>query len=162
MQIGQMAEFIRLRFNPMPAQRRRPRGPARLCDTTPAQHVKKSKKANRSKRTTDLTETLEQQTATAKVLEVISRSAFELKAVFEAVVESSVPLCGAERGVIYRFDGETLRMASSCNAPPQLVEWIEQNPHPTGCGSHIATRHSSCRAGTPDRPYSRCSCRPYL
>jgi GAF domain-containing protein len=81
-----------------------------------------------SKRTTDLTESLEQQTATAKVLEVISRSAFELKAVFEAVVESSVRLCGAERGVIYRFEGETLRIVSSYNASPQLVEWIEQHP----------------------------------
>jgi two-component system NtrC family sensor kinase len=66
------------------------------------------------------------------VLEVISRSAFELKAVFEAVVESSVRLCGAERGVIYRFDGETLRIASSYNAPPQLVEWIEQHPFRPG------------------------------
>ena len=62
------------------------------------------------------------------MLEVISRSAFELKAVFEAVVESSVRLCGAERGVIYRFDGETLRIATSYNASPQLVEWIEQHP----------------------------------
>jgi GAF domain-containing protein len=88
-----------------------------------------------SKRTMDLTESLEQQTATAKVLEVISRSAFELKAVFEAVVESSVRLCGAERGVIYRFDGETLRIAASYNAPPQLVEWIEQHPFRPGTDS---------------------------
>jgi GAF domain-containing protein len=81
-----------------------------------------------SRRTNDLTEALEQQTATGKVLEVISRSAFELKAVFDAVVESSVRLCGAERGVIYRFDGETLGIASSYNAPPQLVEWIKKHP----------------------------------
>jgi adenylate cyclase len=85
-----------------------------------------------SQRTTDLSEALEQQTATAKVLEVISRSAFDLRAVFQAVVESSVRLCGAERGVIYRFDGETLRIASSYNAPPQLVEWIEQHPFRPG------------------------------
>jgi GAF domain-containing protein len=89
-------------------------------------------------RTGDLTESLEQQTATSKVLDVISRSAFDLRAVFEAVVESSVRLCGAERGFIYRFDGEVFRMASSYNASPQLVEWIEHHPFRAGTDSASA------------------------
>jgi signal transduction histidine kinase/putative methionine-R-sulfoxide reductase with GAF domain len=79
-------------------------------------------------RTSDLTESLEQQTATSRVLEVISRSAFDLQAVFETVAESSVRLCGADRSFIYRFDGELLRMAVAFNAPEGLKEFIAQNP----------------------------------
>ena len=75
-------------------------------------------------RTTDLTESLEQQTATSKVLEVISRSAFDLQAVFETVAESSVRLCGADRAFIFRFDGELLRMAVAFNAPQELKDFI--------------------------------------
>ena len=79
-------------------------------------------------RTTDLTKSLEQQTATSKVLEVISRSAFDLQAVFETVAESSVRLCGADRAFIYRFDGEVLRMVVAYNAPQRLKEFVAQNP----------------------------------
>jgi GAF domain-containing protein len=79
-------------------------------------------------RTGDLTESLEQQTATSKVLEVISRSAFDLQAVFEAVAESSVRLCGADRAFIFRFDGELLRMVAAYNSPPEFKEWVAQNP----------------------------------
>jgi signal transduction histidine kinase len=76
----------------------------------------------------ELSESLEQQTATSKVLDVISRSAFDLQAVFETVAESSVRLCGADRAFIYRFDGELLRMAVAFNAPQALKDFIAQNP----------------------------------
>jgi signal transduction histidine kinase len=79
-------------------------------------------------RTTDLSESLEQQTATSKVLEVISRSAFDLQAVFETVAESSIRLCGADRASIFRFDGELLRIAVAFNAPQGLKEFFAQNP----------------------------------
>ena len=79
-------------------------------------------------RTTDLAESLEQQTATSKVLEVISRSAFDLRAVFETVAESSVRLCGADRAFIYRLDGELLRAAVAFNASQELKDFISQNP----------------------------------
>jgi signal transduction histidine kinase len=79
-------------------------------------------------RTADLTQSLEQQTATSKVLEVISRSAFDLQAVFETVAESSVRLCGADRAFIWRFDGELLRMVVAFNAPHALKDFISQNP----------------------------------
>ena len=76
----------------------------------------------------ELRQSLEQQTATSKVLEVISRSAFDLKAVFETVAESSVRLCGSERANIFRFDGEVLRVVTAVNAPHKLLDWLEQNP----------------------------------
>jgi GAF domain-containing protein len=79
-------------------------------------------------RTSDLTESLEQQTATSKVLEVISRSAFDLQAVFETVAESSLRLCGADRAFIYRSDGGLLRTVVAFNAPQELKDFISQNP----------------------------------
>jgi GAF domain-containing protein len=79
-------------------------------------------------RTADLTESLEQQTATSKVLEVISRSAFDLQAVFETVAESSVRLCGADRGAIHRFDGEFLPQVATYNTPQELKELLSKNP----------------------------------
>jgi GAF domain-containing protein len=86
-------------------------------------------------RTNDLTETLEQQTATSNVLDVISRSAFDLQAVFETVAESSVKLCGADRAFIFRFDNGVLRMAVAYNAPQQLKDFVSQNPIPLGRNS---------------------------
>jgi GAF domain-containing protein len=76
----------------------------------------------------ELRESLERQTATSKVLEVISRSAFDLKAVFATVAESSARLCGSERANIFRFDGEVLRVVAAFNAPQRLLDWFEQNP----------------------------------
>jgi GAF domain-containing protein len=91
-------------------------------------------------RTDDLTESLEQQTATSEVLEVISRSAFDLQAVFETVAENSVKLCGADRAFIYRFDGELLRMATAYNAPPELKKFNEQPFRP---GRHSASERAA-------------------
>ena len=79
-------------------------------------------------RTRELSESLEQQTATSKVLEVISRSAFDLQAVFETVAESSVRLCGADRAFVLRFDGGLLRMAVTYNVSHELAEFMRQNP----------------------------------
>jgi GAF domain-containing protein len=89
-------------------------------------------------RTTDLSESLEQQTATSTVLEVISRSAFDLQAVFETVAESSARLCGADRAFIFRFDGELLRVVATFNAHPEFRKWVEKNPIRPGVHSGSA------------------------
>ncbi len=92
-------------------------------------------------RTDDLAESLQQQTATADILKVISRSAFDLKPVFDSMAESVVRLCEAERAYIFRFDGKMLRAVASHNAGAENQDWVYRNPIPLG-------RHSvSARAG---------------
>jgi GAF domain-containing protein len=83
----------------------------------------------------ELRESLQQQTATANVLEVISRSAFDLQPVFETVAESAVRLCGSDRAFVFRFDGELLRCVVAYNAPPELETFIRKNPIRPGRGS---------------------------
>ena len=97
-------------------------------------------------RTDDLSETLEQQTASARVLEVISRSAFDLHAVFETVAESSVRLCGADRAFIFQYEDELLRMKASFNASPELSEWVKE--HPVRPGSHLASARAALHRQT--------------
>ena len=93
-----------------------------------------------------LAESQEQQTATSKVLDVISRSAFDLQAVFETVVESSGRLCGADRAFILRFDGELLRPAASHNVTPEWREWVAQ--HPIRPGRHSASARAALERRT--------------
>jgi GAF domain-containing protein len=104
----------------------------------------------------ELRQSLEQQTATSNVLEVISRSAFDLQAVFETVAESSVRLCGADRAFIFRYDGELLRMIAAYNSPSEFKEWVAQHPIRPGRHSGSArvalerrTIHHSRRSGRP-------------
>ena len=79
-------------------------------------------------RTDDLSESLEQQTATSEVLKVISSSASDLQTVFDTMTENAVRLCEAERGYIFRFDGKLLRAVASYNVGPENLEFVHRNP----------------------------------
>jgi signal transduction histidine kinase len=76
----------------------------------------------------ELRESLQQQTATADMLKVISRTAFELQPIFDTLVENAVRLCEAERAFLLRFDGKLLRAAASYNVSPELREFVDKNP----------------------------------
>jgi len=79
-------------------------------------------------RTRELTESLEQQTATSEVLQVISSSPGDLEPVFASMLEKAVRICDANCGNIYRWDGESLHLLASHNAPPAFVEARRHSP----------------------------------
>src|SRR5205823_13550228 len=79
-------------------------------------------------RTDDLTEALEEQTATAEVLKVISSSPGELQPVFQAMLENAVRICGAKFGTLYLYDEDAFQAAAFHNAPLAFIESRTRGP----------------------------------
>jgi GAF domain-containing protein len=79
-------------------------------------------------RTDDLTESLQQQTATSDVLGVISKSPGELKPVFDAVLENATRLCEATFGTLYRFENGAFWVTALRNAPPEFAPFHQGGP----------------------------------
>ena len=89
-----------------------------------------------------LNEAQQQQTATADVLKVISRSPGQLEPVFKVMLENAVRICDAKFGTMFLREGDAFRAVALHNAPPAYVELRQRNPvihpHPTSALSRSA------------------------
>ena len=96
-------------------------------------------------RTRELSESLEQQTATSEVLKVISSSPADLAPIFEAMLENATRICAAKFGELWLREGDAFRLGALLGAPPAFAEarWREPVVHPgpnTGLGRIAVTK----------------------
>src|SRR5712672_770860 len=92
----------------------------------------------------ELAESLEQQTATSEVLQVISSTPGELQPVFQKMLENATRVCGAKFGTMYLLEGDTTRQAALYNVPLTFADALGTRtfrPHPKGgLGQVIRTK----------------------
>jgi len=96
-------------------------------------------------RTDDLTESLEQQTATSEVLQVISSSPGELEPVFQSMLENATRICGANFGAMHLWDGDSFNIAAEYNLPPAFTALRDERqqirPHPESGLAAVVRTH---------------------
>ena len=98
-------------------------------------------------RTDDLTESLEQQTATSEVLRVISSSPGDLELVFNAMLGNATRICEAKFGVLFLYEGDAFRVMALHGAPPAYAEERRRDPrigipHGTALARIVETRQT--------------------
>ena len=104
---------------------RRALGPkARKAPTVHASSADLQEELDR--RTRELEEALQQQTATSEVLSIIRRSPADAQPVFDAIVQSAARLCGAIFSVVYLCDGDRLRIAATNNFTKEATSKLQQ------------------------------------
>src|SRR5262245_20036804 len=79
-----------------------------------------------TQRTQELTEALEYQTATSKVLSIIGGSPGNLAPVFDAMLTNAVRICEAKFGVLFRYDGNVFQPAATPGVPPAYAEFLQE------------------------------------
>ena len=97
-------------------------------------------------RTSELSESLQQQTATAEVLKVISSSPGELEPVFKAMLANAVRICEANFGMLFRFEDGAWRAAAMLGVPPAFAEFWQRGPQRPGrltaLGRNVETKQT--------------------
>src|SRR5262245_22507216 len=142
---------------PVKGQYHRPK--ARKALTAPTSTAELQEQLNRH--THELDESREQQTATAEILKVLSRSTFDLQTVFDTIVVNAVRLCHAHLGAVHRFDGRLIHIVAHHNFPLEAVEVLRRMyprpPQPDqASGRAILTREvAEIEDMLADRQYTR-------